>query len=804
MAIDSYERLRNFFQFIEEHTNLYRIDHFGYPWYHVAKELFINRLNPQVPGPARIFDAVRRADFLKKAALLDRSYDYLFFIKSSMRTTDPDIVEPVHYLDLFEYLSRRGSTFLILEEPSGGAVDSKYLLSRFAQNTIPYECLFETVKPTQHEIDTATRLFRQAIGQLFQATPFPAEWIEEARDLAAIYLSLEGILQHIVLKQALAVNFQVRAIIGGRGSEFTAGLRNPFGVIQVQHAYKDYGNSEPFPPLPPVQRYQEEHLSLDRFYSLFCMPTRQIPKNDPLCRIENSYHNGMSEFRLYRPDPTNIAEIRDKYRLTGKRVVLIVTSGKQDYQNLYWLIDALIQSSDDIQILIRPHPGYEDIANHRADSIRTFIASSDRKYDLFSVADVILASPGSMVMEASMFTRKIGLFCSPFLPDSPETIAECYPFSTYIPLREHANALALVKELLNQPAEPIVESERVYHFSEYERLFDRIESEIVFAPQTPKPVNRMTEENMVQIVDYVGQLSERDHPFTWNAMDAVFTTSRRYLQSVSERWRHGPDRVLKVSKKVYDQFHAHTSITGKKYLDLGCGHYHPYGTIAFFFINGAGTCYAIDDDHAEPQRAAEALYDELLAALAHPQEWWQEEIDLVDYERRIREFNLAALKDGKPEQGIAAVPIHYQVGDAGYPGRYQSESIDLINSTAVLEHCTDLSQVFATLFKMQPSGGLSYHEIDLVDHRVYSEPERYHYWSFLTCEDDDPHSVSNKLRKSQILELAKSTGYVVLSEESISDSTLPQDLKSKLLPLFQSLSDDDLATTGLKILLQKP
>ncbi|MCB0344597.1 MAG: methyltransferase domain-containing protein [Bdellovibrionales bacterium] len=308
-----------------------------------------------------------------------------------------------------------------------------------------------------------------------------------------------------------------------------------------------------------------------------------------------------------------------------------------------------------------------------------------------------------------------------------------------------------------------------------------------------------------QIPELVKMLTQREHPHNWQLIEEIFTVSRRYLRDNSaDRWRHGPDRVVTVAKQAFDEISKHTSVAGKTYLDLGCGRFNPFGTLTYFYLNGINSGYAIDTQAADAQRSAEAIYDLLCDALARPEHWKRDETQYEDYFRRIRSFNLAALRRGDLAGGLNEISLVHKVGDAGGPGMLPSGEIDLISSRAVLEHCLDFSGVMKMLFDAMAPGAIAYHAIDLVDHRVYDSPQSYNYWSFL-CEGQlgGQNSICNLLRSNQITEMVKDVGFTIIQFERTTHEP-PAGLRSQLRDEYKTLSDEDLATIGVEVVIQKP
>ena len=86
MNFQSYSHFKEFCDYIENSTNLYALDYLGFPWYKTVKDNLNNTIS--LSRPTSISDQhrkVRENDFLDKASLLERTYDYAFIAKAKMR-----------------------------------------------------------------------------------------------------------------------------------------------------------------------------------------------------------------------------------------------------------------------------------------------------------------------------------------------------------------------------------------------------------------------------------------------------------------------------------------------------------------------------------------------------------------------------------------------------------------------------------------------------------------------------------------------------------------------------------------------
>ncbi len=283
--------------------------------------------------------------------------------------------------------------------------------------------------------------------------------------------------------------------------------------------------------------------------------------------------------------------------------------------------------------------------------------------------------------------------------------------------------------------------------------------------------------------------------------EQFFTRSRRILFQTPS-WRYGPDRVKEVSKEAFDGFQGFGSIIGKTYLDLGSGAKHPYGTSAIMFLNGASRTAALDVTQPDERRAAEALCDLIADCAADPDNWRFSGISRQDFLNNIYRFNAPALRSGNLKMGIAGTPMEHIIADID-TNSIDSDSIDFMSSRAVLEHFLDFPRALSELRRVMSPGGIAYHHIDLVDHRYYGDPRKYHYWSFLAEDDEWSDGVCNRLRFSELRKYIEDADFEILRFEGRRDR-MPTDFRKHLRGRFKRMSDEELNITGVSCVLREP
>jgi SAM-dependent methyltransferase len=286
----------------------------------------------------------------------------------------------------------------------------------------------------------------------------------------------------------------------------------------------------------------------------------------------------------------------------------------------------------------------------------------------------------------------------------------------------------------------------------------------------------------------------------WSELDKYYTYSRRTLHA-DAAWRYGPERVCEVAKEGFSHISKYTSLGSKKYCDLGCGTFHPFGVSAVMLLNGAASTISLDLEHSDHARAAEALYDLLADCLVFPEKWnWSGKSE-DEFTAGVRLFNLQALKQGKLVEGISHLPMGYAVTDIHHP-QIEPGSIDIMTSRAVLEHFLDFGTAVKRLYEIMAPGGVAFHSIDLVDHRAYKSSD-FHYWSFLSEGEGWSDGVCNRLRSKEIRPFIEQAGFKILSYEEKS-SDMPEGFSRQISPHFlEKMTIEDLRVTCVECVLEK-
>lgn len=286
----------------------------------------------------------------------------------------------------------------------------------------------------------------------------------------------------------------------------------------------------------------------------------------------------------------------------------------------------------------------------------------------------------------------------------------------------------------------------------------------------------------------------------WEMADILDAELRPRLFA-NPKWRRGPLRILEVARETFAVLSAARPWAGGTFCELGCGH-HPYGLSAVFFLNGLSSGVATDITRVPAPRVALALYDLLVDCTVRPTRWNWGGLSEREWRDRLACFSLPELQDGRLADGVAGAPIRYVCGDINV-AELPDESFDFMSSRAVLEHLLDFESAARRLFRLMRPGGVAYHVVDLIDHRHYVDPERFHPWSFLSEDERWTDHCVNRLRSCELTAALQRAGFEIIRSESVQD-TPPRGFREALHPNYAAMSDDELATTQVNLLIRKP
>jgi hypothetical protein len=239
------------------------------------------------------------------------------------------------------------------------------------------------------------------------------------------------------------------------------------------------------------------------------------------------------------------------------------------------------------------------------------------------------------------------------------------------------------------------------------------------------------------------------------------------------------------------------------YVDFGAGTHDPIGMATF--MHGAGFKRAIANDQRKPRCAtysALSLLEILSMVRLRPDKYLPKGVESESFLERIAGFDLDALAEYDFMGGIAPLKgrVDYAVCDIVEADIAEREA-SLIVSYAVFEHVTDVPGVLDFLYSRTAPGGVGFHFIDLRDHRAHFKDSKYNEFSFL-CEETAPKS-ENRLRCSEHVAAFTKAGFEILKVDA-DRHPFPEEMRSRLMPHFAEMAQDDLETLGVTLVVRRP
>jgi SAM-dependent methyltransferase len=282
--------------------------------------------------------------------------------------------------------------------------------------------------------------------------------------------------------------------------------------------------------------------------------------------------------------------------------------------------------------------------------------------------------------------------------------------------------------------------------------------------------------------------------------DEMLTKGRRMIWNDKE-WRQGPERAFDVSSQAIQAITKYQPIQDKTYMEVGCGPYSPLGVSAVMYLNGVERSLAFDRVQTNNQRTAEALYDLLAECALNPNRWNISNQPEKVFMDRIKSFDANALKNGNLENGILHTNLNYALGNIEEIP-LPDNSVSIVSSRATLEHVKDFEKGMSELYRITRVDGISFHSIDLADHRMYKNPRQYNMWSFLQEDENWSDGLVNRLRLSEILNYAQKAGFDVDILET-DRHEIPDDIYNNFHHKYSTMPREELEVTNVLCVFKK-
>lgn len=236
-------------------------------------------------------------------------------------------------------------------------------------------------------------------------------------------------------------------------------------------------------------------------------------------------------------------------------------------------------------------------------------------------------------------------------------------------------------------------------------------------------------------------------------------------------------------------------IAGARVLELGPG-WSLAGGLALLSL-GAARWAGVDVAPLATTRSAP--YRALRARVAQ---------GLLGAEARLDRFDAAVDLSGD-EARFDAARLEYRGGVDGAALPFADGALDVVVSNAVLEHVRDAAAVLRETRRVLAPGGHGVHMVDLRDHRDFDRPRAF-------LEDDDAawaarftgreldHEFTNRLRKGDLLRLAREAGFEVCAADVTLTRPLDPGERERLAPRFRGLEAEELEALSVLLVLRAP
>ncbi len=280
----------------------------------------------------------------------------------------------------------------------------------------------------------------------------------------------------------------------------------------------------------------------------------------------------------------------------------------------------------------------------------------------------------------------------------------------------------------------------------------------------------------------------------------------RYASRLIEAHTQGKHGVEKLRTKLTGILRNLAGVeipAGGAFLDFGCGEHDPLALATVFYLNGFERAIACDlrPPHV-PRYSARSMTEILTDIRANPAAYLLPSRDRGDFEKRVHAIDDRGFRAGDFDAGIAALAskVDYRLSDL-VDLDVEDESLSLAISFAVLEHVEEPDAIYRWLYEKTRPGGVQFHFIDLVDHRAYLRDGVFHEWSFLTSEDGP--AALNRLRAQEHLDKIAATGFEIVKSVR-RGATPPEGLRDQLISPWREMSDEEIATVKLRVVLRRP
>lgn len=267
-----------------------------------------------------------------------------------------------------------------------------------------------------------------------------------------------------------------------------------------------------------------------------------------------------------------------------------------------------------------------------------------------------------------------------------------------------------------------------------------------------------------------------------------------------------PPYAIKVYKDVFGTLLRETGFDteNKTILEIGPG--FSIGVAFLAAISGALKVNAVDafqHEKSEDNDYILAMYKHLL----NDRSFFFTNVSKMNESEFTEAFSKCIIKsisgkfEYKPEKISFEFP--YQVHNLPYG----NDVFDLVYSFATFEHFRKPYDAAREIYRITKPGGISYHSVDLRDHRDFGQPLQ-----FLTMDANSwqkygdgitGYSFTNRLRSSEIIQCFTSSGFKYCKHIPFLRMSVNDDFRNILHKDFSGFSSDELGILSCIYIFQK-
>jgi SAM-dependent methyltransferase len=237
-----------------------------------------------------------------------------------------------------------------------------------------------------------------------------------------------------------------------------------------------------------------------------------------------------------------------------------------------------------------------------------------------------------------------------------------------------------------------------------------------------------------------------------------------------------------------------SDLPGADALEIGPG--GNVGVTLLMGLAGARNLACIDNIPWAPVETLNDLYRDLIAAAAAEPDTY-----FVAPAYRAR-----ALRDPAGVARELLGKIIYHAPDDISRTRLPDASFDAIFSHACFEHFADPAGAIATITRLLRAGGVTTHQVDLRDHRDFTQPLghlRYSETIWRMANSHRPHGVRNRWRASEYQARFAANGLSITAFDANQTVTVTDAMRRRFAPHFRRMDLIDLGVISCMLVARK-